>query len=816
MPRTGQTQTNFTAGELSPRVRGRTDIARYKNGLQLLENWLPLRQGGATRRPGFRFVAEVKDSTKKTRLIPFEFNDDQTYMLEFGEKTSASFTIDGASSTNNTFDFDAQDATNTFRKTRTFTVSGSTANDGTYTVLRSEYDGTDTVVFVSSVADNTTDGTVLADIGYIRFYRDETRLVSSGTTPTEIDSPYDSVDLDNIKFTQSNDIIFFAHPDYHPFKLARTSGDDTQNATWTMDEEVTADGPYLDENTTATDMTLTSGTLDARTTLTAANGTPFLTTDVGRSLRIRNGDTAAGWVLIARFTSTTVVEVIVKATSVTTTVTTWSFGAFSDTTGWPATVAFFDGRLWWAATAAEISTLFASSLDDRTDYRPTTRGSGASSVAADDGIVSTIADDQQNPIRWMFSDSRGMIIMTARGLHLLTNNAAGNSISGIDFALSLKKQNNDSVSALVQPQRSGTMILAPEKGERRTLQQVFTFQDERIIGTDLNLLADHITVGGATDSAVQDRPDRRFWMTRSDGQLLCLTYDPEQQVISWSRHILGGNTPVVESIATISEANEDQLWAITKRTINGATRRYIEFMEQVFDVADRLEDAFHVDSGLTLNLNKTITGASNSNPVVITAVAHGFASGDLVRIRKMKGLTKSVVETDGTVTVTDPINDVSFTIGDVQTDTFNLLTLDGTTLDPYISAGDANKEVTTITGLTHLIGETVNVMSNGASVPAALVDSDGEITLPKKASIVHIGLPIVSFLRTMPVVDTTGEKDSRAGFMQLHQVFLRVDRSLGGAIGTQSGEYNAFTYRIAADRMGEALGLFTGTLDGGF
>ena len=360
------------------------------------------------------------------------------------------------------------------------------------------------------------------------------------------------------------------------------------------------------------------------------------------------------------------------------------------------------------------------------------------------------------------------------------------------------------------------MLLAPEKGERRTLQQVFTFQDDRIIGKDLNLLADHISVGGTTESAIQDRPDRRFWMTRSDGQLLCLLYDPDQQVISWSRHIMGGNTPVVESIATINENTEDQLWAITKRVINGATRRYVEFMEQTFDVDDKLEDAFFVDSGLTLNANKTITGASNSNPVTITAAAHGFSNGDSVRIRNLKGLTLSVVNDDDSVTVTDPINDVSFTIGNVQTNTFTLLGLDGTTLDPYISAGDANEEVTSITGLSHLAGETVNIMANGASVPATLVDSDGTLTLPKAASIVHIGLPVVSLMRTMPIVDTTGDSDSRSGFMQLHEVFLMVDRSLGGAIGTQTGEYNEFIYRTAVDEMGESLGLFTGFLDGGF
>ena len=78
--------TNFTAGELSPRLEGRFDIAQYANGCRILENMLVLPQGPAEMRPGTYFVNEVKDSSKKVRLIPFEFSTVQTYVLEFGEE----------------------------------------------------------------------------------------------------------------------------------------------------------------------------------------------------------------------------------------------------------------------------------------------------------------------------------------------------------------------------------------------------------------------------------------------------------------------------------------------------------------------------------------------------------------------------------------------------------------------------------------------------------------------------------------------------------------------------------------------------------
>ncbi len=86
MPRITYNQTNFTAGELSPRLYGRTDIARYQNGAKIIENGTPLMHGGILKRAGTRFITEVKLSDRPTRLIPYIFNKDQAYMLEFGDE----------------------------------------------------------------------------------------------------------------------------------------------------------------------------------------------------------------------------------------------------------------------------------------------------------------------------------------------------------------------------------------------------------------------------------------------------------------------------------------------------------------------------------------------------------------------------------------------------------------------------------------------------------------------------------------------------------------------------------------------------------
>ena len=77
-------KTSFNAGEFSPSIYGRTDLEKYNNGCITMKNFIPIPQGGATRRPGFEFIAEAKNDNEKVRLIPFQFSDEQSYIVECG------------------------------------------------------------------------------------------------------------------------------------------------------------------------------------------------------------------------------------------------------------------------------------------------------------------------------------------------------------------------------------------------------------------------------------------------------------------------------------------------------------------------------------------------------------------------------------------------------------------------------------------------------------------------------------------------------------------------------------------------------------
>ncbi len=100
MPTFPTIQTSFAAGELAPYLWGRVDLAKFHVGARTMLNWFAHAHGGASTRPGTRFIGEVDDSDDRHRLIPFEFRTlpaGQTYMLVFGELTMQVAMFNGTS-----------------------------------------------------------------------------------------------------------------------------------------------------------------------------------------------------------------------------------------------------------------------------------------------------------------------------------------------------------------------------------------------------------------------------------------------------------------------------------------------------------------------------------------------------------------------------------------------------------------------------------------------------------------------------------------------------------------------------------------------
>jgi hypothetical protein len=121
--------------------------------------------------------------------------------------------------------------------------------------------------------------------------------------------------------------------------------------------------------------------------------------------------------------------------------------------------------------------------------------------------------------------------------------------------------------------------------------------------------------------AYQREPQSIVWCVRDDGVLLGLTYLKEQEVWAWHRHDTQGE---FESIACITGSTRNELWAVVKRTVNGATVRYVERLSESIPTSD-VEDQTHLDSYLTYSgtAAATISGLSHLEGMAVNVLADG-------------------------------------------------------------------------------------------------------------------------------------------------------------------------------------------------
>lgn len=229
--------TNFTSGEVSPRLDMRVQLEKFNNGCAELQNFVMLPQGGVVKRSGLRFIHEVKDSSKKTRIIPFQFSTETAYILEFGDGYIR-FYMDGgiilASYVNSDYKW----------------VSSGSGTDEYYCEASGGGDpGIDEPQEVIEDGSLMTPGTLgsLAEgewaygdndsLGYSTIY---VRLSDSADpdsksddyiqAPYKISSPYAESELYEIQFTQSADVMYLVHPNHQPRKLSRTG-----HTSWSLD-----------------------------------------------------------------------------------------------------------------------------------------------------------------------------------------------------------------------------------------------------------------------------------------------------------------------------------------------------------------------------------------------------------------------------------------------------------------------------------------------------------------------------------------------------------------------------------------------------
>ena len=533
MARSAPAFSSFTAGEISPRLEGRVDLENYRQGLSDLTNMVVMPHGGVTRRPGTKFISEVKDSADKTRIIPFVFKASDTYILEFGDQVMRVIRNDGQV-------LDATDKSIT---------AVTKANPGVLTSTSHGFSDGDEI-FVTSVggmtelndrnylvANSTTNTFSLQDLFGNDIDTTNFTTYTSGGTATEIyniSTPYAKADLFDLRFVQSADTMYIVHPSYDIRTLTRTD----HNA-WTF-----------------------------ATLSITGSPSPSLSGSDNR----------------------------------------------------PSTVAFFEQRLVFGNTNNNPQTLWFSKNGDYDNF---TVGTGDN-----DALIYTIASNQSNAIRFL-SSTAVLTIGTSGGEYVLTSTNSG----PVTPTTTLIRKYSNYGSAKVDPVQVADVTLFAQRGARklREFKFVGNVNTGGYSAPDMTVLAEHITEGGITDLTYQQEPDSVVWAVRSDGTLLGLTFRREENVVAWHKHVIGGEfdsgQSVVESITSLpTDTGEDELYMIVKRTINSATKRYIEKL-QLFDFGADTTSAFYVDSGLSYSGSATtdISGLYHLEGETLSVLANGAA-----------------------------------------------------------------------------------------------------------------------------------------------------------------------------------------------
>lgn len=699
MPKADPIQQSFVSGEISPLFKGQANTDRYKTGLDSAINYLPVSTGALTRRTGTRFVAEVKDSTKKGRLLSYTLDQENAYIFELGDLN-------------------------------------------------------------------------------IRVYKEHAAL----TGPIDIVTPYTEDDIFKVQYGTTFSLNTFVHEDYVPQNLNRIS-----DASWLGSDAIFTDGPYLPENTNG--VTVTPSAVGPGAVTLTSSSPIFTSTDApgsgnpGRFFRVRDsaGDWHAG-TITAFSTTSSVTYTLVDALPDLTARGEWRFGSYSNTTGWPHAIAFHEQRQVFAGppqtNPANID--FSQSQDPvYLAFRPTlTDGT----VQDDRAFSRLFAGSEVQKIQWMRSDERGLVVGTLGGEWLVFG------VDGTELTpTNTVTRNFTTYGSTGQASiRAGKNILYTSRSEKLVREILFTDSRGGFHTRDITQLAEHIlrsSAGGIVEIVYQNDPFSRLWMPRKDGVLISAFYsdDTTDTLYGPTRHILGGvgnaagDDPVVESAAVIPspDGTRDEVWLLVKRYINGGTKRYIEYITPEFEAETDQDDGIFLDCSLTLDDPQAISGATQADPVVITtSSAHGFLDGDSVKIKDVVGTTE--------------LNDNSYIVANKTATTFELTTaagnVDGTAFTVYVSGGKARKEVTTVTGLSHLEGETVSVVGDGLVQTDKTVAS-GSITIDTAASIVHVGYNYNSDAKLLRFDAGSATGTALGKTQRVTRVSMLFNRTLGVSVG---------------------------------
>ena len=647
-------QPSFAAGELSPKLYGRVDQALYRIGARKLRNFFVHPAGCVSNRPGTEFVGEVADSSKRGRLIPFQFNGQVTYVLEFGNHLmrvikdggyvlSAPGTIYQIATPYAVADLALLKYTQsadvmTFCHPSYQPQDLSRTGDAAWTFAP--------ITFAPQVARPGGLALSVATSGST-IYRYKVTAVNADDTEESLPGLGVSVAISSI--TRANPAVMTTTAAHNlssgdEILISGVAGMNEINGRACLVNVTSAttaelrqlDNSNLDSSTySAAGSGGTAALCFVRTTAAAIlSSTATITVSWGSQagaskFNVYREDSGT-FGIIGSSQTTSFKDTFIKAdTSNTPPAGRDPFAGGN----WPSTVAYHEQRKFFANSVKQPQTLWATQTGNFKNMNV------SSPTKDDDAITRTLVASQVNAIKHMVS--MNVLILLTSGAEWKCF-AGSNSDAITPANCYTKPQSYNGCSDLQPIAANNTILFVQEKGS--VVRDIsYEFASDSYTGTDRSVWADHLFHGHQiVEWGYAQEPFRIIWAVRDDGVLLGFTYMKEQSVFGWHRHDTDG---FFESVAVISEEGEDVAYFIIRRTINGQNKRYIERLHS--RQFDSVADAWFLDCALAYSGTPTST---------ISGLSH--LEGKTVAVLGDGNVFPPVVVSGGTISLDSPASEI--------------------------------------------------------------------------------------------------------------------------------------------------------------
>lgn len=590
-------QLSAAGGEISEDVANRTDLEKYQMALLQAENAVVRPYGAVQKRPGTIYCGETKYADKKAMLVKFDFVTELAYMLEFGDKYIRIWRDGNYLGTELTTPFTEDDLLN-LRFVQSVDVMYITS--GNYPVKK---------LMRYSETDWRMEDMAFDPPAYNEINKNESNgITPSGTTGTITLNAQQSTFTANMvgdwmKIEQKiSGQTVSCNSGTSGAILVGDTWKIITHGTWagsvTIEKSTDNGTTWLQERkyTSASDYNPTeSGSVDEytlmRVIVSLTSGS--CTADLSSYSYTHTGHVKITAVTNA-YTATAVVQHQLGSTAKT---IDWYMTAWSKTNGYPLTTTFFQDRLIFAGTEKKPCRLWMSKSGDYPNFG-IDKESGT--VTDDSAVTAELLNLKSYKIKHM-NAGNDLIILTE-----------GNewTISGSDTvtpsAVTPRNQQNYGCSDTI-PIRVGNRIVYIQRRGSIIRDMGYNYDTDSYIGMDLTLLAKHLIRNHElTYSAFTQEPDSVIYFVRGDGVIICLTYIADQKVYGWWHMKTDGD---FEAVASISSSNNDVIYTIVKREINGQTKRYIERFTTEND-SDYQQDHIMTDCSKIYNEPTPITECS--------------------------------------------------------------------------------------------------------------------------------------------------------------------------------------------------------------